>query len=171
VRSRVTAGSTLAEGLIDGLSAGPPPLRSAATTVDDAVRFGPGLTAALESLRMDLADPIADRVLLTIAIADRSGGRRVGEVLAALSISVADELCLRRAHEAAMTEQRLTAAVALFAPWALLVLTIATNPQASDAYRSTTGALVITIGLVGTGLGFLLARRSARLAEAPRVFG
>ena len=43
-------------------------------------------------------------------------------ILAALGVSVADELRLRKAHRAALTEQRLTAAVALIAPWALLAL-------------------------------------------------
>lgn len=170
VRSRVTAGSTLTEALLDGLTAAPPPLCSATERIDDAVRFGPGFEQALDDLRNDLADPIADRILVTVSVAHRSGGRRVGEVLSALSISVADELRLRRAHEAAMTEQRMTAAVALIAPWALLVLAIATNPQAAVAYRSPSGAVVITIGLIGTGAGYLLARRSARLAQTPRVF-
>jgi hypothetical protein len=63
----------------------------------------------------------------------------------------------------------MTAAVALVAPWALLSLTIATNPQAADAYRTATGSMVIAIGFVSTGLGFIVARRSARLSSAPRV--
>ncbi len=170
VRARVSAGSTLPDALIDGFSTAPEPLGSAADEIEEAVRYGAGFDAALTSLRERLRDPIADRVLLTLAIAHHSGGRRVGDVLSALSLSVADELRLRRAHDAAMTEQRLTAAVALIAPWALLVLTVATNPQATDAYRSQPGAVVITIGFAGTGIGYLLARHSAELSRAPRVF-
>ncbi len=63
----------------------------------------------------------------------------------------------------------MTATVALAAPWALLSLTIATNPQAADAYRTATGSMVIAIGFASTGLGFIAARRSARLSSAPRI--
>ena len=138
--------------------------------VEEAVRYGNGFDAALAEVRSELADPIADRIAMTLSVANAAGGRKVGEVLAALSASVADELRLRRAHQAAMTEQRLTAAVALVAPWALLGMTLATNPEAVSTYRSATGSLIVAIGLAGTGLGYLLAMRSARLAEPPRVF-
>jgi Flp pilus assembly protein TadB len=90
-------------------------------------------------------------------------------VISSLGSSIADELRFRRAHTAALTEQRMTAAVALTAPWALLALTIATNPQAAAAYRTATGSAIIAIGFVLTALGFLAAHRSARLSQAPRV--
>jgi hypothetical protein len=85
-------------------------------------------------------------------------------------MSVADDLRLRKAHEAALTQQRLTAAVALIAPWALLLLTITTNPQAASIYASSSGSSIILLGLAGTGLGYALARRTARLSRAPRLF-
>jgi Flp pilus assembly protein TadB len=133
------------------------------------VSFGDGFTPALERLRHQLDDATSDRVLATLSFAHRSGGHRVGTVISSLGVSVSDELRLRRAHAAALTEQRMTATVALAAPWALLSLTIATNPQAADAYRTATGSMVIAIGFVSTGLGFIAARRSARLSGAPRV--
>jgi tight adherence protein B len=170
MRARLAGGSTLVEAFLDGIREAPPELASMSPRFEETVRYGHGFAAALDDVRADLADPIADRITMTLAVANAAGGRKVGEVLAALSASVADELRLRRAHHAAMTEQRMTAAVALVAPWALLGLTLATNPQATSAYRSATGTLVVGIGLVGTGLGYVLAARSARLAEAPRVF-
>jgi tight adherence protein B len=90
-------------------------------------------------------------------------------VISSLGGSIADELRLRRAHTAALTEQRMTAAVALTAPWALLALTVSTNPQAAAAYRTATGSVIIAIGFALTTLGFLTARRSARLSQSPRV--
>jgi tight adherence protein B len=131
-----------------------------------------GLTfaEALERRRKDLADPVADRVLTSLAFAARAGGGRVADILGMLGQSVGDELRLRRAHDAALTQQRLTAAVALAAPWGLLLLTVATNPQAADAYGTPSGTKVVGLGVAMTGAGFLLARRSARLARAARVF-
>jgi tight adherence protein B len=121
-------------------------------------------------MRGTLDDPVSDRVLATLVVANRVGGHRVGDVLASLQESVADDLRLRRAHDAALTEQRWTAGVALVAPWALLVLSIATNPQASYAFDTPEGAMVVGIGFVATVSGWLLARKSARLSEPPRLF-
>ena len=66
--------------------------------------------------------------------------------------------------------QRLTALVALVAPWALLMLTALTNPQANAAYGTITGQWIVVAGGTATGVGFALAGRASRLAGMPRVF-
>jgi Flp pilus assembly protein TadB len=131
---------------------------------------GGSFAVSLREARDRWRDPLADRIFTTLAAAAVTGGHRVAEILAALSESVADELRLRRAHHAATTQQRLTAAVALAAPWILLVLTTATNPQAADALTTPIGRLIVIGGFAATGLGYVLARRAARLSRPPRVF-
>jgi tight adherence protein B len=69
-----------------------------------------------------------------------------------------------------MTEQRVTAGVALGAPWIILALSIATNPQAALAYATAQGAVVVGIGLVFTVTGWILSVRIASLSETPRMF-
>jgi tight adherence protein B len=170
MRARITAGATIPEAFIDAVARGPSALQSAGEEVDEAVRFGDGFASAMARLRDRLADPTADRVLATLATAHRSGGRSVSAVLATLGASVGDELRLRKAHHAALTEQRLTAAVAMVAPWLLLALTIVTNPQAAKVYRSRPGMVLIAVALTATGLGYLAAQRTARLSTTPRVF-
>ena len=170
MKGRVVAGETLPDSFIAAAERSPEPIRSSANQISEAVSFGDGFTAALERLRDQLDDATADRVLATIAAAHRSGGPRVGLVLTSLGVSVADELRLRRSHIAALTEQRMTALVALIAPWGLLALTIATNPQSALSYRTPTGTLIVAVGLVATSLGYLTARRTAALSRAPRVF-
>jgi tight adherence protein B len=139
-------------------------------------RLGEGKVAGrsfgdiLRAQRAEWADPLADRVLMTLEAASGIGGDRVGAVLAALSGSVADELRLRGAHEAALTQQRITAAVALAAPWLLLLLTTATNPQAASAYSTRSGATVVLIGAGATTAGYWLTHRAARLSKQPRMF-
>ena len=107
---------------------------------------------------------------MTLAAASATGGRTVAGTLAALAETVADELRLRQTHEAALTQQRLTASVALIAPWLLLMLTTATNPQATEALTRPTGRLIVLGGLIATTAGHALARRTARLSASPRVF-
>lgn len=170
MRGRVVAGETLPDAFVAAAQRSPEPLRSSASQVAEAVEFGDGFAAALERLRIRLDDATADRILSTLAAAHRSGGPRVGLVLTSLGASVAAELRLRRAHVAALTEQRMTALVALVAPWGLLALTIATNPQSAQAYQSNTGSVIVAVGLISTSLGYLAARRAAALPQAPRVF-
>lgn len=169
VSGRISAGSTLPDAFIAAARRAPKPLSSLARPVEEAVAFGDGFTPALERLRTQLDDPTSDQVLATLGFAHQSGGHRVGAVVSSLGGSIADELRLRRAHTAALTEQRMTAVVALTAPWVLLALTISTNPQAAAAYRTATGSVIIAIGFVLTLVGFIAARRSARLSRAPRV--
>jgi tight adherence protein B len=166
---RISAGVTLPDAFIAAARRAPEPLSVAARPVEESVAFGDGFVPGLERLRAQLDDPTSDRVLTTLAFAHQSGGHRVAAVVSTLGGSIADELRLRRAHTAALTEQRLTATVALAAPWVLLALTISTNPQAAAAYRTATGSAIIATGFVLTALGFLAARRSARLSQAPRV--
>lgn len=170
LRGSIAAGKPLPEAFVNAGGECPAPLLDAMAAVSDSTVYGEGFIAALDGLRHDLGDPMADRILMTITAAHRSGGHRVGAVLAALSTSVADELRLRKAHHAALTEQRLTAAVALAAPWGLLALTIATNPQAAATYRTGAGAAIVGGGLLATVIGYLAARRIARLSKPPRVF-
>lgn len=170
MRSSVAAGATLPDAFIDGCARIGGDFARYGDGARHEIVYGGGFDSALEPLRAELEDPIADRVLATFAIAQRTGGHRVGDVLAALGTSVADEIRLRKAHDAALTEQRWTATVALIAPWALLAVSIATNPQASEAFNTAEGAVIVAGGLIATGLGWILARRASRLSGAPRLF-
>lgn len=91
-------------------------------------------------------------------------------MIGVLARSVGDEIRLRKAHEASITEQRLTINVALIAPWALLTLSIATNPQAQRAFSTAEGASVIAFGFAATVIGWIMALRTARLRTQTKVF-
>ena len=170
VRASVAAGATLPDAFIDGSDRIGGEFASYGDVVRHEVLYGSGFGAALTLVRREVNDPIADRVLSTLTIAHRTGGHKVGKVLAALGVSVADEIRLRKAHDAALTEQRWTATVALIAPWGLLALSIATNPQAAVAFNTAEGIIVVVGGLAATGMGWVLARRASRLSASPRLF-
>jgi len=169
MRAGIAAGSTLPDAVIEGCVRVGGEFAHFAEEVRMQVMFGSGFVDALENMRRSFDDPVTDRVTSTLAVAQRVGGHRVGDVVASLQRSVTDDLALRRAHDAVMTEQRWTAAVALVAPWALLVLSIATNPQSAAAFDTSEGVTVVAIGLAATISGWILARRSARLSEPPRI--
>ncbi|MDP8959386.1 MAG: type II secretion system F family protein, partial [Actinomycetota bacterium] len=168
--AQLAGGGSLPESFVAAGERSGGPFREGAERIADATARGASFADALAGLRDVYQDPIADRILTTLLMAQRSGGHRVAAVLSGLASSIADELRLRKAHHAALTQQRLTAAVALLAPWVLLVLTVTSNPTAADAYRSGSGPSVVLGGLAATLAGYLLAARTARLPEPPRVF-
>ncbi len=170
VRSSVAAGSTLGDALIAALARAGGDFADLSERIRVEVAFGGGFQSALAKARVVEDDPTTDRILVTLAAAGGAGGGRVGTTIAHLARSVSDEIRLRKAHEAAMTEQRLTINVALFAPWVLLVLSIVTNPQAADAFSTTQGAIVIAVGAFATVSGWLLAVRTSRLRRPQKVF-
>lgn len=169
-RTSISAGATLEDAFLSALQSNEAIDKKYVEIVRREVGFGGGFGAGLDTIRTTHADPTTDRIAISLSAASGSGGSRVGEVVGVLAQSVADEIRLRKAHDAALTEQRWTVNVALVAPWALLALSVATNPQAKSAYATPQGLLVVAIGLVCTVSGWLLARRAARLSAAPRVF-
>ena len=133
--------------------------------------WGGSFEDGLKEVQAEWEEPLADRVLTTIRVATETGGAHVDSVLSSLAFSLADEIRVRRAHEAAVAQQQMTAGVALVAPWLILALSVGTNPQASLEFSTSTGHFVLTVGAFATGVGYWLARRAARLSEPPRVFG
>jgi len=164
VRGRIATGEPLADAV-----------RVAARSMGDPFAsldrpWGGSFAQGLADIQMEWADPIADRVLTTIRVAAETGGAYVDNVLASLSLSLSDEIRLRRAHEAAVAQQQMTAGVALVAPWLILGLSVTTNPQASVEFATAPGRVVLALGAVATVVGFILARRAVRLSDPPRVF-
>jgi Flp pilus assembly protein TadB len=170
IRSELAGGASVPEATIAAGHRLGDRFAALAGDLEASLGAGEDLAEAFEGIRRAWADPLADRVLVTLAASAAAGGDRVGAILSALGASIADEVRLRRAHDAALTQQRLTAGVALVAPWALLVLTTSTNPQAADALARPGGRMVVAAGLAATAAGYVLARRAARLAQPGRVF-
>lgn len=164
VRGRIAAGEPLPDAVgAAARSLGPP-------FVELDRRWGDSFAERLETVRSAWADPVADRVLTTLRVAAITGGAHVDAILSALATSLADEIRLRRSHEAALTQQQMTAGVALVSPWIILGLSLTTNPQAGAAFATSTGRSIIVLGAVASVIGYALARRASRLSAPPRVF-
>lgn len=170
VRSSLSGGSTLVDALVDALDRAGGDFATMAGTIRTGTTFGDGFSSTVARIRSEVDDPTTDRILVTLDVAHASGGTRVGAIVGILARSVADEIRVQRAHDAAMTEQRLTVNVALIAPWVMLMLMVMTNPQAAASFTTPQGVGVICVGGVATGAGWLLAMRTARLSQPLGVF-
>lgn len=168
-RSALASGVSVTDGLLDALEGAGEEYEALADGLRRSAVFGDGIAGVVADPSVP-TDATTKRILVTLSLAANSGGQRVGEVVGTLSRSIADDIRLREAHRAALTEQRMTVGVALFAPWVMLLLAVTTNPQAAEAFGSAGGTIVIAIGAAATILGWALANRTARISQPPEVF-
>ena len=81
----VRAGDTLPAAIGVAAERGPDSLRSVFSAVSSDHRVTGDLVGALERMGHVVADPIADRIVRTLVLAHRVGGRELGRVLRTLS--------------------------------------------------------------------------------------
>lgn len=168
IRGAVQAGRPLTHALIDVSLDGPPVLRAELTGLAARIQTV-GLVAALDAVRMAVAEPVTDRVAEVLVLAGTEGGRIVPEVLADLAAVVEDEVAAAEEVDALALEGRLNARIVFTIPWVILVLLTATPGPFRDFYTSATGAAVIGLGGVVSLVGIALVGRLSRTPDEPRV--
>jgi tight adherence protein B len=164
----VRAGDTLPTAIALVAERGPVPLRPAFRSVVADHRVSGDFVGALERLGEALADPTADRIVATLVIAHRVGGRELGQVLRTLGGFLREDLAVRKEIVARQSWTLVAARVAAAAPWLVLVM-VASRPQGAAAYDSLGGLLVLAAGAVATVIGYRLMVALGRLPEEPRV--
>ncbi|MGH2750308.1 MAG: type II secretion system F family protein [Actinomycetota bacterium] len=166
--SAVRAGISLAEACAAQANKGPEELRGGFSAFVGTYRSTGSFRAGLERLRAELADPIADRVVASLALASEVGGTDLVRVLRTLADFVREDMRVRKEIEARWSWTVTAARVAAAAPWIVLLL-MSTRPEAAVAYNSAAGATVIAGGAVATFIGYRLMLRAARLPEERRL--
>ena len=164
----VRAGISLPESCLSLIDRGPQDLRSGWLAFASSYRATGSFRVALDRLRQELADPIADRVAAALALTDEVGGTDLMRVLRTLGDFVREDIRVRKEIEARWSWTVTAARVAAGAPWLVLLL-MSTRPEAAIAYNSASGVVVIILGAVATILGYRLMLRAARLPEDRRL--
>ncbi len=168
VLASVAAGRSLLQAVHEVGDHGPEPLREPFAQISARARMM-GLAAALEAAKEELADPVSDRVLEVLLLADETGGAIVTVVLADLVSSITKDLEVADQVETDGLEMRINARAVVALPWAVLVALTAGRGPFRDFYRSGAGVATIAIGLVLSLAGFLLVTRLGRTPPEPRV--
>lgn len=165
--SGVRAGTSLPEALAGLSERGPEVLRPYFRRFKSTYRSSTSFAAALDALALDLADPIADRVIAALRLAADVGGTDLVRVLRTLGDFVRDDLRVRKEIEARWSWTVTAARLAAAAPWLVLV-GMSTRPEAAAAYDSPNGTMLILCGCIATIVGYRLMLRAARLPEDKR---
>lgn len=161
--SAVRAGMSLPEALADVARSGPALLRPAFTACAAEHHATGSLSAALDSLERDLADPVADRVIAALRIAREVGGSDLGTVLRTLGEMLRADSRMREEIAGRQSWTVSAARMAVAAPWLTLAV-LCLRPEAITAYRTAGGAIII---VVAAGVSFIAYRMMVMLAKLP----
>ncbi len=166
--SAVRAGMSLPEAIAALALRGPEPLRPAFARFGSAYRVSGRFSDCLDALKVDLADPVGDRVCETFRVAREVGGSDLGTVLRALSDLLRADARTRSELETRQGWVVNAARLAVAAPWVVL-LVLGTQSTTLRAYNSAGGALLLVAGAAVCAVAYRLMLRIGRLPDESRV--
>lgn len=167
--SAVRSGGSLSTAVSALSDIGPletrPAFREFARAVAGTGMLGP----ALDDLKQRLADPVADRIIETLRMAREVGGTELPSVLRALARALRQDAAVRAEVEARQSWVVNAARLGVAAPWLVLLL-LASRPEAAAAYNSPAGLTLLGVGFVVTVVAYRVMMAIGRLPEERRWF-
>jgi len=167
--SAVRSGLALPDSVVVLARSGPTATRSAFQLFEADYRATGNFALSLDALKARLADPVADRILETLRMSREVGGSELTAVLRALGASLRHEGAIRSEVEARQSWVVNAARLGVAAPWVVLVL-LATRPEAAAAYNSAGGVSLIVSGLIVSVVAYRVMIAVGRLPEEKRWF-
>ena len=167
--SAVRSGLALPDSLVTLAHAGPVATRDAFAAFERDYRATGNFGLCLDDLKRRLADPVADRILETLRMSREVGGSELTTVLRSLAAYLRQEAAIRAEVEARQSWVMNAAKLGVAAPWVILVL-LATRPEAARAYNSPEGVTVIVAGLVVSVVAYRVMLGLGRISEEQRWF-
>lgn len=168
LRSAIRAGLSLPEGLIQLGEGGPEELRPVFRDFGADYRAGGQFDVALSKLKDRMADPVADRIVEALRLTRDVGGSDLGRLLGTLAEFLRESARTRSELEARQSWTVNAARLAVAAPWLVLVL-LASRPEAVQAYNTPAGAAVLLGGLLVSLFCYSVMLRIGALPEDERV--
>jgi tight adherence protein B len=167
--SAVRSGQSLPDSLAGLATSGPAATRDAFTTFAADYRATGNFGSCVTELKELLADPTADRILETLRMSREVGGSELTTVLRNLASYLRQESALRSEVEARQSWVVNAARLGVAAPWIVLLL-LATRPEAAAAYNSAAGAALVIVGLVVTVVAYRIMIAVGHIPEERRWF-
>ena len=167
--STVRAGLALPDGVASLAASGPSVTRPAFAQFADDYRLTGNFGDCLDALKSRLADPVADRILETLRMSREVGGGELTTILRNLGAYLREEAAMRSEIEARQSWVVNAAKLGVAAPWVVLLL-LATRPEAAVAYGAPAGTVLIVLGLAVTLVAYRVMLGIGRLPEERRWF-
>ncbi|MFD1210977.1 type II secretion system F family protein [Arthrobacter sp. GCM10027362] len=168
LRSAIRAGLSLPEALVQLGTRGPQELRGAFIEFGADYRSGASFETSLDRFKQHLADPVADRIVEALRLTREIGGSDLGKLLGTLADFLRDDARTRSELEARQSWTVNAARLAVAAPWIILIL-MASRPEAIAAYNTAAGAGVLLGGLIVSVVSYRVMLRIGALPSDERV--
>jgi tight adherence protein B len=168
LRSAIRAGLSLPEALIQLGAKGPEELRHVFRDFGADYRAGGQFDGSLNKLKDRLADPVADRIVEALRLTREVGGSDLGKLLGTLAEFLREDARTRSELEARQSWTVNAARLAVAAPWIVMIL-LASRPEAVQAYNTPVGAGVLVGGLVVSLVCYSIMLRIGALPQDQRV--
>ena len=168
LRSAIRAGLSLPEALIQLGDKGPEELRHVFREFGSDYRSGGQFDPSLTRLKDRLADPVADRIVEALRLTREVGGSDLGRLLGTLAEFLRESARTRSELEARQSWTVNAARLAVAAPWIVLML-LASRPEAMAAYNTPLGAAVLIGGLAVSLVSYAVMLRIGALPTDERV--
>ncbi|HSP51434.1 MAG TPA: type II secretion system F family protein [Cryobacterium sp.] len=167
--SAVRSGLALPDSVGSLAGAGPLSTRPAFAEFAREYQATGNFGIAVDGLKAALADPVADRILETLRMAREVGGSDLTVVLRSLAAWLRQDAAIRSEVEARQSWIVNAARLGVAAPWIVLLL-LASRPEAAVAYNTSAGVVVIVGGLGVSVVAYRLMVALGRLPEERRWF-
>lgn len=166
--SGVRAGAALPELLMSLEDTAPEQLRPYFQGFARTYRASGRFETALNALKRRMADPVADRIVEALRLAREVGGADLSLILRDLAVMLREDARIRGELQARQSWTVNAARLGVAAPWLVLVM-ISGQAQASAAYSTPQGVLVLLLGGAMTVLAYILMQRIGRLSTEDRA--
>jgi tight adherence protein B len=167
--SAVRSGLALPDSVVSLASTGPLPTRQAFAEFESDYRLTGNFSLCLDRLKTRLADPVADRILETLRMSREVGGSELTTVLRNLASYLRQDAAIRSEVEARQSWVMNAARLGVAAPWIVLLL-LASRPEAAAAYNTPTGLGLIVGGLAVSVVAYRIMLGLGKLPEEHRWF-
>lgn len=167
--SSLQSGASISESLSAVGRVGPLCVRNQFLVFSNKITQGERFDSALNYLKGEFSDPIADQLFESLYFASLFGSKNTIKVLRELSEYVSSDLALRGEIQIRFGWIKNSANLAALAPW-LLFLILRSQENARNAYLQPVGQLIIISGVITTFIAYIWMQRIAKLPTAKRLF-
>jgi tight adherence protein B len=168
--SALHSGMSLSEALVGLSTRGPVAVRPHFQIFKESLLSTGDFTNAVETLRDRFSSHGSDQIFEAIMLAKSLGGSELLQVFRTLGEFLRQDLAVRKEIEIKHSWIKNSAHLSSAAPWLLLLL-LSSQPSTARAFSQPSGAAILLVGLVLTGVAYFWMGKLGKLPVAPRVFG
>jgi len=166
--SALQSGIPIPEAVISLSSRGPKALQSTFSRIEQKLLHGEDFSLVILHEKRLSNSAISDQVFETLVLAKDFGGKDSNTALRLLAEFVREDLAVVEEIRTKFGWVKNSAVLATAAPWILLIL-LSTQSSTREAFASSSGLQILTLGIVMTASAFIWMEKAGALPRSPRA--